>query len=77
MNSNGILHFRVDHNGRLTLWDTPQQAMDGKERHEVVVQIPLTKSQMSLVLRAEGLARSKKAESNGRFSTMESNLKPE
>lgn len=61
MNSNGILHMTVNPDGRLNLWDTPQDAVKSKEANEVVVQIALTKSQMALVLRAEGLARQKSA----------------
>lgn len=62
MNSNGVLHFSVNGNGRLSLWDTPQTAVSGKEPDEVIVQISLTKPQMALIIRGEMLAKEKARE---------------
>jgi hypothetical protein len=59
MNSNGILHATVDHNGTIRLYESPNDAMRCKTESEVVIQISLTSHQMALVLRAEQLARSK------------------
>ena len=63
MNSNGILHLTVNSKGALRVWDTPGDAVAGKLKNEVVVQVALTKPQIALVLRAEGLARQKTLES--------------
>jgi hypothetical protein len=60
MNVHGILHLTVNADGRLSLWDSPDAALRGKETDEINVQVSLTADQMRLVLRAQALARSRK-----------------
>lgn len=60
MNSNGILHLSVNPDGKLSMWESTQEAMAKKGANEVVLQLSLTASQMQNVLRAEQLAREKK-----------------
>ena len=59
---NGIVHCTVDHNGRLSLWDSLQKAIAGKESHEVNVDLTLTVHQIRIVLRAAQMAKSRLAE---------------
>lgn len=75
MNSSGILHFTVNADGRISLWDTPQAAVSGKEPDEVVVQISLTKPQMALVIRGEMLAAQKRREAQTTGSSRRSPIR--
>lgn len=60
MNVNGILFLTVNSTGRVSLWDSQAEAMDGKEADEINVQLTLTVEQHRAVLRAEALARDRK-----------------
>jgi hypothetical protein len=62
MNSNGILHATVNSKGHVVLWPSPGDAVSGKKKDEVVIQLSLTSHQIALVLRAEALAREKAKE---------------
>jgi hypothetical protein len=61
MNSNGIVHCTVDHNGKLTIFESPAAALKTKLSHEVLVQLTLTVHQIRDVLRAAQLSKSKMA----------------
>lgn len=51
------IHLLVNHEGRLSLWDTQRKAILGKEGGEVQLELRLTPTQLGILQLAAATAR--------------------
>lgn len=59
VHNGSIVYLSVNHDGRLSLWDTQRAAVDGRERHEALIALQLTADQLALIADATKLSAAK------------------
>ena len=67
MNSNGLLHFTVNADGRLLLWNSPGEAASTKPVGDVLVVVSLNAYQQRQVRRAEEMAKEQAKRPSAQF----------
>ncbi len=71
MNSSGILHMTVDAMGHVRVFDSPRELLAQKAAGDVQIALPLTRSQIAMVLKAEAVAKVKQMGAADRMALAE------